>query len=337
MRVEPASQGVPPSGTGAAIAHPNIALIKYWGKVDGELNIPANSSLSLTLDVAPTRTEVTLDPQLDGDVAELNGEQLQGTPMRRIAAFLDLIRRRTGSEVPAQVRTTNEIPTGAGLASSAAGFAALAVAGSVAYGLDLAPRDLSRLARRGSGSASRSIFGGLVKWNRGTDDGSSYAEPIDAPELDLQLLVVLSHREPKAISSRDAMNRTAQTSPYYRAWVESTEVQLGELEAAITAADIGSIGEIVESNALRMHASMLGARPPIRYWTSTTLMVLDRIQQLRAEGLDVFATMDAGPNVKLLVRGAHVPEVLRALGELLGGTEVLASGFGPGAASVDRA
>lgn len=155
-----------PSAEAVAVAYPNIALVKYWGKRDEELFLPVTGSLSMTLDIFPTTTSVRL---IDGpaDVVEFNGVTATGAARVRIESFLDLVRAKANRDDRAMVVTANAGPTGAGLASSASGFAALATAAAAAYALDADPRALSRLARRGSGSASRSIFGGFVVWHAG--------------------------------------------------------------------------------------------------------------------------------------------------------------------------
>jgi diphosphomevalonate decarboxylase len=307
------------TSSATAVAHANIALAKYWGKRDEVLAIPATSSLSLTLDAFRTTTTVTLGELDSGsaDVATLDGTPMTGDGLARVQRFLDLVRAMAGSDVPASVVSTATVPTGAGLASSASGFAALAGAAAAAYGLDLDPRALSRLARRGSGSASRSVFGGLVVWHAGTDDLTSYAEPVAGGEpggaLDPAMAVVVLDSGVKSVSSRVAMRRTVETSPFFPGWVESTEQDVAAMLEIIAAGDLAALGELAESNALRMHATMLGARPPVRYWTGRTMAVLDQVQALRADGLPCWATMDAGPNVKVLCAGSDLERVAAAL------------------------
>ncbi|TDE89659.1 diphosphomevalonate decarboxylase [Occultella glacieicola] len=312
-----------------AVAHPNIALIKYWGKADERLSLPATGSLSLTLDIAPTRTTVTLDPEADTHVASWSGEPMTGGELARVSAFLDLVAERAGSRARAVVETANEIPTGAGLASSAAGFAALAAAASSAYGLTLTPRELSRLARRGSGSASRSVFGGLVQWHPGDDEGS-FAEPIDAPGLDLALVVAVLTAGRKPIGSREAMRRTVATSPFFDAWVASVPGDLDAMRAAIARADFTAVGELAESNAMRMHATMLGAVPPVRYWNADTVAALDVVARCRRDGIEAYATIDAGPNVKVLCRPEATSAVAERFADAFDGVKLLVSGTGPG-------
>ncbi|NQX27437.1 diphosphomevalonate decarboxylase [Microbacteriaceae bacterium VKM Ac-2854] len=315
--------------TATAMANPNIALIKYWGKRDDALILPMTGSLSLTLDAAPTTTSVTLTGD-EADVVRLNGAEPTGTARERVTRFLDLVRGMAGSDERVLVDSVNLIPTGAGLASSASGFAALALAAATAFGLELSPRELSRLARRGSGSASRSIFGGLVEWYPGSDE-ESYAEPLDAPGLDLGMVLVVLVGGPKAVSSREAMRRTVDTSPFYPAWLTDVPQELVAMRSAIAAADVTAIGELAERNALRMHATMLGAVPPVVYWAPDTLVLLELVRTLRAEGLECYATMDAGPNVKILGRAADVDRVAEAVLLARPGTSVVRARSGEGA------
>lgn len=322
-----------------AVAHANIALAKYWGKRDEALALPATSSLSLTLDAFRTTTTVTLRDAADTtpDTGVLDGTPMTGPALERVQRFLDLVRERAGSGRRADVVSAATVPTGAGLASSASGFAALAGAAAAAYGLDLDGRALSRLARRGSGSASRSVFGGLVVWHAGTDDVTSFAEPVPGGEpggaLDPAMAVVVLDAGPKPVSSREAMRRTVRTSPFFAGWVESTEQDVAAMLEAVGAGDLAALGELAESNALRMHATMLGARPPVRYWTDRTVAVLDEVQALRADGLPCWATMDAGPNVKVLCAGADLDAVAAALSRGADGTagrRVVTARPGPG-------
>ncbi|MFZ7088670.1 diphosphomevalonate decarboxylase [Curtobacterium sp. RRHDQ10] len=319
-----------------ATAHPNIALVKYWGKADERLALPATGSVSMTLDVFPTTTTVTVDGGApDGREARdrfvLNGAADDGASLLRVTRFLDLVRELAGSEVRASVVSQNTVPTGAGLASSASGFAALAAAAAGAYGLDLDARALSRLARRGSGSATRSIPGGVAVWHAGHDDASSFAEPVAAPPM--AMVVVTIDATEKAVSSREAMRRTTATSPFYPAWVTSTTATVPAMLAACAAGDFTRVGEITESNALRMHATIQGAEPPIRYLTAASIAVFDAVIGLRAVGVEAYATADAGPNVVVLCR----PEDRdRVADELAAYGSVIASGTGPGAHIVDE-
>ncbi|MBK3580435.1 diphosphomevalonate decarboxylase [Streptomyces sp. MBT65] len=326
-----------------AVAHPNIALVKYWGKRDERLILPWTDSLSMTLDVFPTTTRVRLDATAGRDEVTLDGVPATGEAARRVGAFLELVRERARLPWRAVVDSRNTVPTGAGLASSASGFAALAVAAAAAYGLDLDAGGLSRLARRGSGSASRSVFGGFAVWHAGSPgatgaaaDAGSYAEPVPAAGgLDPALVVAVVDAGPKTVSSREAMRRTVDTSPLYRPWAASSRADLAAMRAALGRGDLEAVGEIAERNALGMHATMLAARPAVRYLSPATVTVLDRVLQLRREGVAAYATMDAGPNVKVLCRRADARRVAAAVGEAVPAARVLVAGPGPGARLLD--
>ncbi|PKV81577.1 diphosphomevalonate decarboxylase [Nocardia fluminea] len=318
-----------------SVAYPNIALVKYWGKRDEDLFLPVTGSLSMTLDIFPTTTSVRM---IEGptDVIEFNGVAATGAARTRIETFLDLVRARAGRADRAMVVTSNAGPTGAGLASSASGFAALATAAAAAYELDLDGRALSRLARRGSGSASRSIFGGFVVWHAGEGEGeagdlSSYAEPIGGDGLDPALVVAVVNQGAKAVSSRAAMRETTATSPFYRPWAESSVLDLAEMRTAIARRDLPAIGEIAERNALGMHATMLTARPGIRYLSPHSIAVLDAVLALRADGIPAYATIDAGPNVKVLCTRADAPRVSAVLDGLGDFVTTRTAHIGPGA------
>ncbi len=318
-----------------ATAHPNIALAKYWGKRDERLILPATGSLSMTLDVFPTTTTVSLT-DADEDSVVLDGETLTSDEAARVTTVLDLVREASGRREHAAVTSTNTVPTAAGLASSAAAFAALATAAADAYGLSADGALLSRLARRGSGSACRSIFGGLVRWNAGDSDDTSFAEPLTwaGPDLGMVVAVVSSAR--KSVSSREAMRRTIATSPYFPAWVESNAALLEQMSVAVDAGDFTLIGELTEQSALRMHASMFGAVPPVRYLTAASIALFDAVGELRASGLECYATADAGPNVKVLCRADDAQVVSNRLAEIVPNAEYRVAHTGTGARLVEE-
>ncbi|GFJ76378.1 diphosphomevalonate decarboxylase [Phytohabitans houttuyneae] len=255
---------------------------------------------------------------------------------QRVVAFLDLVRQLAGRTEPATVDTRNAVPTGAGLASSASGFAALALAAAAAYGLDLDPTALSRLARRGSVSAARSIFGDFAICHAGGGTGAeadlaSYAEPVPVPDFDPALVIAVVNAGPKAVSSRGGMRRTVETSPLYAAWATSSKADLTEMRAALARSDLDAVGEIAERNALGMHATMLAARPAVRYMSPPTVAVLDAVLRLRADGVPAYATMDAGPNVKVLCHPADAERVAATLGAAAPGSSVVTARRGPAA------
>ncbi len=316
--------------TATARAYPNIALVKYWGKRDEALMLPAAGSLSLTLDEFATTTTVRVDETVTEDQFVLNGTPQSGDSLGRVTRFLDLVRSMAGSDAPAAVDSVNEAPTGAGLASSASGFAALAVAAAAAYGLTLDRSALSRLARRGSGSAARSLIDGLSVWHAGDGDETSFAEPVTGP--DMRMIIVTVDARQKAISSRTAMRLTALTSPFYQGWVESTEASLEAMLEACRDNDFSRVGRITESHALRMHAVIQSSDPPVRYLSPTSIAIFDEVVALRDAGIEAYSTADAGPNVAVITRPDDAERVAAALAPY---GEVRVVGAGPGATLID--
>jgi diphosphomevalonate decarboxylase len=313
----------------------NIALVKYWGKRDALLNLPAAGSLSLTLAALVTETTVQFDETLDDDELVLDGAPATADETKRIAAFLDLVRAQAGIPIHARVTSRNDFPTASGLASSASGFAALAVAATGAAGLSLSPQELSILARRGSGSAARSVFGGFVRMYAGVASEDAYAEPIASPLLEHVRIViaVVGGGVPKLRGSRDAMDHTAATSPMYRAWLDLVPRDLEAAGDALAAGDLARLGAITEANALAMHASAIAARPAVIYWRPATLAVLEKVRGLRECGVAAWATMDAGPHVKVLTTADDASTIAMQLRDLDGVTAVTISAPG-GAAAV---
>ena len=327
--------------TSTARACANIALVKYWGKRDAQRNLPAAGSLSLTLDALVTTIQVAFDPGLTGDELVLDGAPAKPAELARTSAFLDLVRAAARSTDRARVVSRNEFPTASGLASSASGYAALAVAAAAAAGVELSPRALSILARRGSGSAVRSVFGGFVRMHAGRadDGGDAFAEPVGSPLTERVRLVIaiVGGGGPKSHGSRDAMDHTAATSPLYRAWIELVPRDLAAAEAALAAGDLAQLGAITEGNALAMHASAIAARPAVIYWQPATLAALAEVRALRTAGHAAWATIDAGPHVKVLTTTGDAAAVAAALRGIPGVTDVvIAAAGGPAALVAER-
>lgn len=317
-------------------AHTNIALIKYWGKADDKLILPKNSSLSLTLDAFYTDTKVTFDEHLDTDLLYLNGEKQEPSALGKVEKVLDTVRHLAGIQTRARVDTINHVPTAAGLASSASGLAALAGAASHAAGLDLPSVELSKLARIGSGSASRSIYGGFAEWLKGEDHDSSYAVPVDAAEWDIGMLFIIVNDAKKEVSSRDGMKRTVDTSPFYEGWLQSLEGDLSAMKRALKDQDLESVGQIAERNALKMHATTLGALPPFTYWTAESMTAMDAVRSLRKRGFTAYFTMDAGPNVKMICRRSQLTELKELLTEQFDESQLIEARPGPGIHILDQ-
>jgi diphosphomevalonate decarboxylase len=309
-------------------AHANIALAKYWGKSDVARNLTAVPSLSLTLDAMRTTTRVEFAPELTADELMLGGAPQLGKPLARASKLLDAVRALGHTRSFARVRSANDFPTASGLASSASGFAALALAAVRALELPLPIEQVSSLARAASASAARSLFGGFVELGAAAESAERVAP---AEHWPLRMLVAVTSEAAKDTGSTDGMQHTAQTSPYYAPWVSDAPRLFGEVKQAVLARDFERLAPAVEQSALMMHASMLAARPALVYFRPATLAVVEQVRALRKAGIAACYTMDAGPHVKVLVEPQSAASVEAALAEVPGVLRVLASGPGPDA------
>lgn len=314
-----------------AKAHANIALAKYWGKLDGVLNLPAVPSLSLTLESLWTRTSVQFDEQLAQDSVDFNGKAASVHQTDRVSHLLDKVRSLANLSWRARVSTANNFPTASGLASSASGFAALAAAASQAAALDLDLPRLSALARRSSASAARSIFGNFVVLPKGTrDDDSLSAEPLNIPPWDICMLIVIVDEASKALSSTDGMLRTTATSPYYKDWLIAAPQWFDEIRMGVLSRDLERVGRFMELSTFAMHASAMAAYPPVLYWKPATLQVLDVIYSLRHhQQIEAWCTMDAGAHVKVLTTRTAASRIAIELRARVPVHDVLLSIAGP--------
>jgi len=309
-----------------AIAHPNIALIKYWGKRDLALNLPAVSSVSLTLSGFATKTSV--ETGAASDVVLVNGEIASERFGARVLTFLDRILVGRG---PLTIETESNFPMGAGLASSASGFAALTLAACAATGRPTDPVILSTLSRLGSGSACRSFWDGFVHWRRGeqADGTDSHGHPIDALDgWDLAMVIGVVETGPKAVGSTEGMERSRNTSAFYQQWIDSSERDVSDALLAIEQRDLDALGEAMERSTFKMHATMHSATPPLIYWKAHTLDVLQAVFHLRASGVSAWATMDAGPQVKILCHATDANDVVAAIQPYTQETHILRPGPG---------
>lgn len=317
--------------TATAIAHPNIAFIKYWGNRDELNNLPANSSVSLTLGGLLTRTSVTFSQELDEDHLILDGTQAKPSVQRRASEHLDRIRTLAGVDSRASVLSQNSFPMGAGIASSASAFAALTLAATSAAHMHMERRDLSRLARAASGSAARSIFGGYVLWNRGEDDSSSYAQQVASPEhwalVDWILVVDAGH---KSVSSSHG-HRLAETSPYQAARVGTADDRIERCLRAIQRRDFDQLASVSELDSDMMHAVMMTSEPSLHYWRPDTLRIMETVRRLRESGLPVFYTLDAGPNPHCICLAESADRVGEELRRIPGVTDMFRAEPGRGA------
>ena len=295
----------------------NIALCKYWGKRDAELNLPINPSLSISLRDLGTHTKVTpLDQPVDRVI--LNGHEMHPETKfaQRISRFIDLFRR--DSAIGFLVETRNNIPTQAGLASSASGFAALTLALNDSFGFNLSKEALSMIARMGSGSASRSIYQGFVEWHMGhREDGlDSHAHPIDIQWPGLAVGLIKIDVGEKSIDSRSGMQRTIETSHLYNSWPAQANADLAKLHEALNSHNFELLASTAEHNAMSMHATFASSWPPLVYWLPDSLAAMHKVWQLRQQGLALYFTMDAGPNLKLLFEKSSLNDVVSHFPEM---------------------
>ena len=309
-------------GSAVSSAHPSLALIKYWGKQDGTRNIPATPSLAVTLDGLTTKTRVDINRPVDGR-EEPDRVFLEGILQRedRFAPFFTGFRKLTDTMKPGMGRfivtahSSSDFPTASGLASSASGFAALSCACAAAADLELSAEELSAMARIGSASAARSIYGGFTR----LDAGSLIAEPLYGENWwpDFRIIVLELEKGPKNLSSRQAMERTRLNSPYYQAWIDDSELLMDRSLDALRGRDLDALGPLIRNSYLRMFATMFAADPPIIYWKPISLAIIQLCDIMRSEGFSIWETMDAGPQVKLFCLKNDVKAIRnRLIGEL---------------------
>ncbi len=315
----------------SAEAHPNIALVKYWGKRDLARNLPAVGSLSVTL--AELRTRMTVDfDACDRDTLMVNGQEAPAM-LSRVTCCLDLV---AGADRPcATVTSEGNFPIGAGLASSASAFAALTMATNAAAGTGHDTLALAKIAGAASGSAARSLYGGVVELSAG-DDEIGLTQLAEADEWPLQVIVAITAEEEKPVGSGAAMIRSAETSPFYASWIERQDDDLSLARAAVAAKDFVALGEVAEHNCLKMHSVMWSSRPPIVYWNQATLACMESVRALREDGHPAFFTIDAGPQVKVFCLPDAVDTVEAVLRMTPGVVRTLRTGVGDGARLISK-
>ena len=312
---------------GTAIAQPNIALIKYWGKRDIERNLPAVGSISITLRELYTRMSVEFDDELAADTLTVN-DVSDDKMLPRLSAGLD---RVAGQERPrARIQSTCNFPIAAGLASSASSFAALTVAAADAAGRALSTAELASLAGQASGSAARSLLGGFVELKNANDD-IEVSNLCAADEWPLTVVVAITETGPKPVGSTEAMEISRKTSPFFSNWVEQQEQDLDTARAAISDRNFQALAAIAEHNCLKMHSIMWASRPPMVYWNAATMRCLQTIRQLQGKDIAVFFTIDAGPQVKAVCLPEYAAEAEAALRATPGVNDIMTTGLGAGA------
>ena len=319
-------------GKATAVANPNIAFVKHWGKADEALNLPANPSLSMNLAALTTVTTVEFRPGQARDMVEIDGHPATGRALDRVVAHLDRVRALTGTPCArerAWVASRNDFPAATGLASSSSAFAALTLAATQAAGLSLDVTGLSRLARLGSGSACRSVPAGFALWE------AEEAHQVAPPEhWDLRDAIAIVTTQAKVVGSPDG-HALAPTSPLYPARLAAVPGWLAAVKDGLARRDLSAMGPVIEADALAMHGVMMTSQPSLLYWLPATVAVLQAVRAWRAGGLEVYFTIDAGPNVHCLCRAADAGEVENRLKAVPGVQEVVVSGPGAGVRSVD--
>lgn len=296
----------------------NIAFIKFWGKKNPKLNIPFNDSISMNLSGCTTTTTVQFSDKLKSDKIIVNGKEVGGLGNDRVKLILNEIRKMAKIKLKAEVNSKNNFPSDAGIASSASGFSALALAGSVAAGLKLSEKELSILARHGSGSACRSIPDGFTYWREGTNNSSSFAFSIAPPEFwDIRDLVTVVSKEKKKSGSTEG-HGAATTSPYFWLRIKNLSRRIKILKSAILKKDFDTFGQNLEEEAVDLHVMAMTSHPPIFYWNSGTMDVIHAVIKMREEGMACFFTMDAGPNVHVICRGIDESKIKKVLEKLPG-------------------
>jgi diphosphomevalonate decarboxylase len=287
----------------------NIAFIKYWGNRDHALRLPLNNSISMNLDHATTTTTVAFDDALDDDYIMLGSTVASAAPRARVVAHLDRVRALAQIQTRARVQSQNNFPMGAGIASSASAFAALSLAATRAAGLELSERELSILARQGSGSACRSIPGGFVEWLAGSESANSYAVSIAPPSFwDVRDVIAIVSAEEKKVGSTDG-HAAASSSHFLAERVNALPARLARVRRALFARDLAALGPAIEADAVELHLVAMTSSPPIFYWSPGMVRVIQAARAWRADGLAVYFTLDAGPNVHLICEAQDATQV----------------------------
>lgn len=301
-----------------AKAPANIAFIKYWGKRNERLRIPANSSISMNLSEAYTITSVEYQKKLTSDKFILDGVVAGLEETKRVSRYLDLIRKTMKVKEYAGVVSKNSFPKGAGIASSASGFAALTLAATKAAGQNLSEKQLSILARMGSGSACRSIPDGFVEWKTGRTGQDSSAHSLYPPAYwDICDVIAIVGENSKKVSSTEG-HALAESSPFYKTRIAGMKNKIKEIKSALKKRDFTKFGEILEAEAINMHAVMMTSAPALFYWLPATLEIILAVQNWRNEGLECYFTVDAGPNVHIICRRRDVVKVKKHLDKIRG-------------------
>jgi diphosphomevalonate decarboxylase len=316
-----------------AIAHPNIALIKYWGKSNTAGNIPAMSSISITLDTMESKTRISFPSDLNEDTWILNG--FRQSSLARIKMPFDELKRMSNVRDSCLIESDNNFPTAAGLASSASGMASLVMALSHALELELSLQQMIELAMLGSGSAPRSLFSGFVSLDV-TGAKVTCSTIVEGNQWPLEIIVCITSSDQKQTSSREGMGISKKTSPLYDNWVGNHQKDIQIALTAIQSRNFEQLGTVVIDNCLKMHQVMKTSKPSIDYWNEATHAVVQHIKTLQAQGWGVFYTIDAGPQVKIICKSDLTEEVAFEINKIPGIESIVKCGLGQGARLIDE-
>lgn len=332
--------------TATCVATPNIAVVKYWGMRDARLVLPANPSLSFTMDeTLSTVTTACFCSEFPADEAWIDGKKLKRREMGRISAVLSTARKIAAPKkkgLKARIVSKNNFPSSAGLASSASGIAALSCAVAKALELGIGRREMSMIARMGSGSACRSVFGGFVEWGEGArDDGTdSYAKQIHPASHWPQLrnVIALANSKRKKVPSNKGMQMTMRTSALFKRRLACLPGAIAKMKKAVAARDYPAFAGLLMAESDSMHSCMVDTKPPLHYLNATSKEIIDKVQKLNSASSDPATayTFDAGPNAHLYTLEKNVNAVKKMLAEIDGMKEVRVCKIGNGPRSVDK-
>jgi diphosphomevalonate decarboxylase len=315
-----------------AIAHPNFALIKYWGKADSIQNIPAMSSISLTIDTLTSSTKISQQPEIQENIWELNGERQPY--LGQILPTLDYLSEVGDVCEPCLIQSDNNFPTAAGLASSASGMASIVVAYNRFFDLGLTNNQMAKAAMLGSGSAPRSLLSGIVLLDTGNQfDCQTLAEPTQWP---LSVVVCITDNQKKSVSSREGMEISRKTSPLYESWLKVNASHIERAKKAINERDLRALGQVAEENCKQMHEVMRTSNPSISYMTNKTINCINAIESIRSSGFDLFHTVDAGPQVKIICKTEDSSFIQKRISSLPSVKQTLIANIGYGARVINE-
>ena len=315
-----------------AIAHPNFALIKYWGKADSIQNIPAMSSISLTVDTLASTTQISQQPEVQENIWELNGERQ--SDLGQILPTLDYLSEVGEVKEPCLIQSDNNFPTAAGLASSASGVASIVVAYNRFFDLGLTNKQMTKAAMLGSGSAPRSLLSGLVLLDAENQfDCQTLAEPNQWP---LSVVVCITDDKRKTVSSREGMEISRKTSPLYEAWLKVNASHIEQAKKAINERNLRALGKVSEESYKQMHEVMRTSNPSINYMTNKTIDCINAIEGIRSSGFDLFHTVDAGPQVKIICKTEDSGLIQKRISSLPSVRQTLVANIGYGARVINE-